>query len=1606
MSSQKNCHSRARILLAFLLLVVAGVAVTIDGDPVDAQLGAFEIDGNVTDEGAGDWAAPAGADLFSCWDGSEGFGGANTTSFAGGGKLDDDFPGAGWNDGNVPPKSDLQNAAVCFYVDANGDLLIYGALDRLSVNGSLNVGFWMLKDPEFAVNADGTFSGEHKDGDLAVVTNIQNGTFTTSVYEWAGGALGTTPVASSTCSPTGSVCAQESTTNQTTTLGPFENFNGGSNYEPGSFVEFGMNVTEVLGYTPCVSAMLAFSLAGNSLNSAAKDFIELGGGLDTCEIDVTKTPLNTIAEEEIGEFTFEIEVDNTESIAPFTVDSVVDAPYGDVTTAGATLLANVTITEPLSCPVPFVVPAGQTETCTFTITIEDDLIEGADMRDPYPDTITVSGEFPCERPDEASDDAVVYMVDHKPQIGITKTPDPTALPEPGGDVTFTFTVENLDTRLPADGGEAVTLTALTDSVFGDLNGQGTCAVPQVILAASSYTCTVTVPILGDAGFIHTNTVTGTAEDNEGNTTTDSADAVVTITDALPAIGIVKTADPVTIDEPGGDVAFTFVVTNLSAAEAVTVTSLTDSVFGDLNGQGTCVTPTVIAASGVYSCSVTVPLVGEAGDVHMNTATVVGQDDDGNTTMADDDAEVEFLDVPSAISVVKTADPVVVPEPGADVDFTIVITNDSVVDSITVSSVVDDVFGDVSDECEPALPATILPGRSITCTFTEFVGTNAGDQHVNIATATATDDDGNELMGSDDATVDVTDVPASIETTKVAGVGSVPEPGDDVEFVVTTVNTSTVDTVTINTVVDSIFGDVSASCFPVLPAVLPPGESTVCSFTGFVDANVADPHVNTATATGVDDDGNPVEDADDATVDITDVPSSIELEKSSLPGAIPEPGGDVLFTFVVTNTSLVDDVTLLTLIDSEFGDLNGQGDCVMPQPPLAPGAQYTCQATFPIAGNAGEIHMNTATVTAVDDDDNPLTDSDDASVPFTDLPSSISVDKQASTTSVAEPGADVDFTIVVTNTSEVDDVTINTVTDTIFGDVSATCLPALPTTLAPDEQVECTFTEFVAGNAGETHLNVATAAGVDDDGNPVEGDDDAEVGFDDVPSSFEILKAADVSSIVEPGQDVTFTFTITNTSPADEITVTALTDDVLGNLNGQGDCVVPLTLAVGGVSECSVTTFIAGQGGDTHMNVVTATAVDDDDEPLEEQDDLMLPVDDLPPSIQVDKSASDVQIPEPGGPVTFTIVVTNTSPADDVTLTSLVDDIYGDLNGQGDCVTPTTIVLGGSYTCAFTVDVLSNVGMTTETDVVDAVAEDEEGNVAEGTDDAVVYIDDVPPSISVDKVAAAAMVDPGEVVTFTIEVTNTSPADAVTLTDLVDSIHGDLDGQGTCILPVVVPISGSFVCSFDAAAVGGAGETETNVATATGTDNEGNVVDGDDDESVLLTNPPQPKTPYADLILTKTVRADSILLDTSTTFDLVVLNQGPDTATGVTLVDTMPTGLTIVDAVPQAGSCTVSGQVISCTLSDIPVGESTTVAVTVTGSSVGVFENAAITASDIEDPGDEENEATATVTVFGHDLPDTGRGVSSILLQAALILLCGALFYSWARRGRGLAHTDL
>ncbi|MCA1684120.1 MAG: hypothetical protein LC708_03220, partial [Actinobacteria bacterium] len=198
---------------------------------------------------------------------------------------------------------------------------------------------------------------------------------------------------------------------------------------------------------------------------------------------------------------------------------------------------------------------------------------------------------PCDDPLEQ------VVVSPLPVIQIVKTATPLSLPVPGGTYLFDLVVTNTST-VP------LTIRTLTDNIYGDVTRipGSTCTTAIGTRLAPSpgpghtYSCRFPGTFFGPGGARQTDIATVTATDDRGNTVRDDDDAIVTITPVAPTITTVKSASPPSLQEPGGTFTFHYSVTN-TGPEFVTVTSIVDDVYGNLNGRGTCAIGARLAPNG-------------------------------------------------------------------------------------------------------------------------------------------------------------------------------------------------------------------------------------------------------------------------------------------------------------------------------------------------------------------------------------------------------------------------------------------------------------------------------------------------------------------------------------------------------------------------------------------------------------------------------------------------------------------------------------------------------------------------------------------------------------------------------------------------------------------------------------------------------------------------------------------------------------------------------------------------------------------------------------------------------------------------------------------------
>ena len=537
---------------------------------------------------------------------------------------------------------------------------------------------------------------------------------------------------------------------------------------------------------------------------------------------------------------------------------------------------------------------------------------------------------------------------------------------------------------------------------------------------------------------------------------------------------------------------------------------------------------------------------------------------------------------------------------------------------------------------------------------------------------------------------------------------------------------------------------------------------------------------------------------------------------------------MVFQVAVTNTSN-EGVTLTSLTDqigagaeiplTAVGGPITATSCALVA--IVPGGVATCSFTATISGGAGQVIGDTVRVGAIDDDGTSVHAAHGASVTLTDVLPSIAVTKTAGVTSVAEPGGDVTYTVGITNLTA-EPVTLGSITDAVGGGTASaaggTCGSLAGTTLAGSASTSCTFTVAVAGSAasGPVSDTVAVTAH-DDDGHSVTVDASASVKISDVLPSITVTKTAASTSVDEPGGTVTFTIGVTNRS-VEPVTIDALLDSVdqatpvdVTALPGTCHALVGASLAPQGTASCTFTLLVAGNGGATVGDVVTVSAGDDEGNQATGTARAAVHVSDVLPTIAVAKTAGVASVPEPGAPVGYTVAVSNHS-VEPVTLTTL-SDVVGSAGpvdvsaiAAGTCALPHTIAVGGTFTCGFSLPVVGSGGAAV-TDVVTAVARDDEEHDATATGTATVQVTHVTPGPVVTDLAIvkAATIVPtvGQTGRYSLTVTNRGPAAAVdvSVTDPMPAFLSATSATGDGWTCTIAPAGAGITCTRPTLAAG-------------------------------------------------------------------------------------------------------------------------------------------------------------------------------------------------------------
>src|SRR5207244_442923 len=216
----------------------------------------------------------------------------------------------------------------------------------------------------------------------------------------------------------------------------------------------------------------------------------------------------------------------------------------------------------------------------------------------------------------------------------------------------------------------------------------------------------------------------------------------------------------------------------------------------------------------------------------------------------------------------------------------------------------------------------------------------------------------------------------------------------------------------------------------------------------------------------------------------------------------------------------------------------------------------------------------------------------------------------------------------------------------------------------------------------------------------------------------------------------------------------------------------------------------------------------------------------------------------------------------------------------------------------------------------------------------------------------------------LKVTNNGPSTAsnVTVSDPVPaqtSFVSATPSQGSC--------SSAVSCSLGTLAPGGSATITIVVhvdSTASGSLSNTATVSSDQPDGDSANNSATEKTAVAqnaDLLITKSDSPDPVVAGTDLTYTLKVTNNGPSTASNVTVSDPVPAQTSFVSATPSQGSCSSA---VSCSLGTLAPGGSATITIVVHVDSTasGSLSNTATVSSDQPDGDSANNSATEKTAV--------------------------------------------
>ena len=875
-----------------------------------------------------------------------------------------------------------------------------------------------------------------------------------------------------------------------------------------------------------------------------------------------------------------------------------------------------------------------TFTADYTVTQAD-----IDAGTTISNTATVSATPARGVLDPVSASETVDVESPAPAATLAKEADVTSDVAVGDVITYTYRLTNTGN------------VGLTNASVSDVHsGSGTLSAitpPNVASlapgAVATFTATYTVTQADlDAGAAITNTATAAATPAGGTFTPPTASESVTLESADPTVELTKVASPNSDLAVGDVITYSYSITNTGNV------SLADVSLSDVqDGAGTLsaispasVTSLPVGASANFTATYTVVQADiDAGLPLRNRAQVSATPAQGTLPTTTVDETVTLEGPAPELTFAKRA---------LDTDFAAVgdilsyeydVTNSGNV-QITGISVTDDKIASVS------CPVTSLaPGASITCTADYPVDQDDLNNGfvTNNASVSGTPSGGTLVPPTDTVTVNGTQSPA-LTINKRATTTTYAAVGDTLSYAYDITNTGNVEITGISVSDDRI---ATVTC-PL--TTLAPGASTTCTATDTVTQMDLDNGsvTNIASVSGTPAGGTLSSPSDTETVSADQMPG-LSLVKTARTGTVASLGQIITYDFTVTNTGNVTLTSTISIDDDKVQPPRAVICDALPTGGLAPGGTLACTMDYEVRQDDLDAGSITNTARATDG----TTTSADASetVTVTQSPA-LSLTKDADEAGFDTVGDTLTYRYTLSNTGNVrisdisvTDDRISTVSCAVAGQGNG------DTVLDPGETVICTATDTVTQadlDAGSV-TNNAEATGTPAGGTLTPATATETVEADQQPS-LSLVKTANDTRFDAVGDELSYDYTVTNTGNV-RVTDLVVTDDKIDTVTcdvaaqGNNDSALDPGEQVVCTATYSVTQADIDAGEVTNLAEASGTPAGGTLDPAGDSATVNA---DQQPSLDVVKTATNVNFELPGDVVDYEYVVTNTG---NVTLTA-------------------------------------------------------------------------------------------------------------------------------------------------------------------------------------------------------------------------------------------------------------------------------------------------------------------------------------------------------------------